>query len=75
MWALNVSDGAKGDSPWGKDLLPSTRFTQEKERTFFLGLAQWGESQEQFLYQNVLIAVTMGMIENLVVVSESAQSH
>ncbi len=39
-----------------KDLLPSTRFTQETERKEILGLAQGGGHLEQFLYRNVLIA-------------------
>ncbi len=46
-------------SPGGTDLLPSTRITQEREGKKILGLAQEGECLEQFLYRNVLIAVTV----------------
>jgi hypothetical protein len=46
-------------SPGGKDLWPSTRFTQETEGKKILGLAYGGERLEQFLYRNVLIAVTV----------------
>jgi hypothetical protein len=42
-----------------KDLLPSTRFTQETEGKEILGLTQGGGHLEQFLYRNVLIAVTV----------------
>ncbi len=49
-------------SPGAKDLLPSTRFTQETEGKENLGLAQWGGHLEQFLYRNVLIAVTRGEV-------------
>jgi hypothetical protein len=59
MSALNLSDGAGVSSPGGKDLWPSTRFTQETEEKIFLGLAYGGERLEQFLYRNVLIAVTV----------------
>ncbi len=46
-------------SPGGTDLLSSTKITQETEGQNFLGLAQEGERLEQFLYRNVLIAVTV----------------
>ena len=59
MSALNLSDGAGVSSPGGKDLWPSTRFTQETEGKKILGLAYGGERLEQFLYRNVLIAVTV----------------
>ena len=59
MSALNVSDGAGVNSPGGKDLWHSTRFTQKTEEKFILGLAYGGERLEQFLYRNVLIAVTV----------------
>ncbi len=59
MNALNLSDGAGVSSPGGKDLWPSTRFTQETEEKNFLDLAYGGECLEQFLYRNVLIAVTV----------------
>ena len=58
MSALNLSDGAGVSSPGEKDLWPSTRFTQETEGKIFLSLAYGGERLEQFLYRNVLIAVT-----------------
>ena len=57
--ALNLSDGAGVGSPRGTDLLPSTRITQETKGKKILGLAQEGGRQEQFLYRNVLIAVTV----------------
>jgi len=53
MSALNLSDGAGVSSPGGKDLWPSTRFTQETEGKKFLGLAYGGERLEQFLFRNV----------------------
>ncbi len=56
--ALNLSDGAGVGSPWGTDWLPSSRITQETKGKKILGLAQKGERLEQFLYRNVLIAVT-----------------
>ncbi len=59
MSALNLSDGARVSSPGGKDLWPSSRFTQETEEKKFLSLAYGGERLEQFLYRNVLIAVTV----------------
>ncbi len=59
MSALNLSDRAGVSSPVGKDKWPSTRFTQETEGKNFLGLAYRGECLEQFLYRNVLIAVTV----------------
>jgi hypothetical protein len=59
MSALNLSDGAGVNSPGGKDLWPSTGFTQKAEEKNFLGLAYGGERLEQFLYRNVLIAVTV----------------
>ncbi len=59
MSALNPSDGAGVSSPGAKDLWPSTRFTHETEGKHFLGLAYGGERLQQFLYRNVLIAVTM----------------
>ncbi len=63
MRALNISDGdgAGVSSPEVKDLLPSTctRFTKETEGKEILGLAQGGGHLEQFLYRNVLIAVTV----------------
>jgi hypothetical protein len=46
-------------SPGGTDILPSTRITQDTEGNIFLGLAQEEERLEQFLYRNVLIAVTV----------------
>ncbi len=46
-------------SPGVKYLLPSTRFTQETEGKEILGLAQGGGHLEQFLYRNVLNAVTV----------------
>ncbi len=46
MSALNLSDGAGVSSPGGKDLWPSTRFTQETEETKILGLAYGGERLE-----------------------------
>jgi hypothetical protein len=60
MSALNLSDGAGVSSPGGIDLWSSTRFTQETEGKNFLSLAYvGGEPLEQFLYRNVLIAVTV----------------
>ena len=59
MSALNLSDGAGVSSPGGKYLWPSTIFTQKTEEKIFLGLAYGGERLEQFLYRNVLIAVTV----------------
>ncbi len=59
MSALNLSDGAGVSSPGGKDLWPSTRFTQETEEKKFLGVGYGGEGLKQFLYRNVLIAVTV----------------
>jgi len=53
MSALNLSDGAGVSSPGGKDLWPSTRFTQETEGKKILGLAYGGERLEQFLFRNV----------------------
>ncbi len=63
MSALNLSDGAGVSIPGGKDLWPSSRFTQETEGKKFLSLAYGGERLEQFLYRNVLIAVTVCMEE------------
>ncbi len=40
-------------------ILPSTRFTKETAGKEILGLAQGGGHLEQFLYRNVLIAVTV----------------
>ncbi len=57
--ALNLSDGAGVSSPGETDLLSSTRITRKTEGKIFLGLAQEGERLEQFLYRNVLIAVTV----------------
>ena len=59
MSALNLSDGAGVSSPGEKDLWPSTRFTQETEGKKIWGLAYGRERLEQFLYRNVLIAVTV----------------
>ena len=59
MSALNLCDGAGVSSPGGKDLWPSSRFTQETEGKKILSLAYGGERLEQFLYRNVLIAVTV----------------
>ena len=86
MRALNLSDGAGVSSPGGKDLWPSTRFTQETEEKNFLGLAQEGERLEQFLYRNVLIAVTvqqdskclslhMNLNNNTTIISESREGQ
>ncbi len=49
MSALNLSDGAEVSSPGGKDLWPSTGFTQEAGQKKILGLAYGGERLEQFL--------------------------
>ncbi len=65
MSALNHSEGAGVNSPGGKDLWHSTRFTQETQGKKFLGLAYRGEVLEQFLYRNVLIAVTVVYISNI----------
>jgi hypothetical protein len=69
MSALNLSDGAGVSSPGGKDLWPSTRFTQETEEKIFLGLAYGGERLEQFLYRNVLIAVSLILSGSILVYS------
>jgi hypothetical protein len=87
MRALNLkSDGAGVGSPGGTNLLPSTRITQETEGKKILGLAQEGERLEQFLYRNVLIAVTvqqdskclslhMNLNRNITIKSESREGQ
>ena len=73
-------------SPGGTNLLPSTRITQETEGKKILGLAQEGERLEQFLYRNVLIAVTvqqdskclslhMNLNRNITIKSESREGQ
>ena len=69
MSALNLSDGAGVNSPGGKDLWHSTRFTQETEGKKILGLAYGGERLEQFLYRNVLIAVSLILSGSILVYS------
>ncbi len=59
-------------SPGGKDLWPSTRFTQETEGKNFLGLAYGRERLEQFLYRNVLMAVT---VQEFVLIFLTKLSH
>ena len=69
MSALNLSDGAGVSSPGGKDLWPSTRFTLETEEKKVLGVAYGGERLEQFLYRNVLIAVSLILSGSILVYS------